>query len=179
MQVVRSVPVSAGEYVSQAFHETIERPGTCLLCRAEKRFEALGYYQRGITLGRRVVTIFVRRFRCLECGRTASVLPSFAQPYRLVQNAVIHEYFETETVAPSSPWKVILRNYWKRFRRWLPELRKALTSDPEKPPPFDTGPQAWSWLQKAVGKLEAITDFLIAEFQITPFGRYRCHQRAA
>lgn len=156
----------------------MSRPASCANCLAAGRFEALGYYGRGITVGRRVERILVRRFRCLECGRTASILPSFAQPYRLVENGVIDEYFETETVAENSPWKTILAGYRRRFARWLPELRKVLSKWPGRAPPsFESGMMAWRALRKAMGNLEAITEFLVAEFQITPFGRYRCHQR--
>ena len=56
---------------------------------------ALGYYSRNVTSPKRgVLRIFVRRFRCCECGKTVSVLPSFVQPYRLVLNLTINEFFE-------------------------------------------------------------------------------------
>jgi len=130
---------------------------------------------RCLTIDRRVVAISIRRFRCSKCGRTASILPSFAQPYRLVQNCTIHDYFETGSADRSCPWVTILRNYWNRFLRWLPELWRAFANGPYRAPPFNSGPEAWAALRKSVGNLERITEFLVVEFQITPFGRYRCH----
>jgi hypothetical protein len=175
MQLIRSLPVSAAAYIADHFQRKIIRPSRCKLCRAADSFEALGYYTRCLTLDRHVVEVSIRRFRCRDCGRTASILPSFAQPYRLVQNSDIHEYFETGAAPPTSPWKTILQNYWNKFTRWLPELRRVLSKHPSRAPPFQSGHEAWRALRSAVGDLERITDFLVSEFQITAFGRYRCH----
>jgi hypothetical protein len=175
MQFIRSVSISAALYIRDEYHFRVRAPSRCIFCKTEKGFCALGYYTRNITVDRRVTEIHIRRFRCKDCGRTASILPSFAQPYRLVQNVLIHEYFETGSAAPNSPWKIILRNYWNRFLRWLPELRRALNTQPDRAPPFNTGAEAWRALRDAVGILESITEFHVSEFQITPFGRYRCH----
>lgn len=176
MQIIRSLPVCAAAYIAENFHTQIIRPSACKLCHSSEPLEALGYYRRSLTLARRIVAILIRRFRCRHCGHTTSILPSFAQPYRLVQNSDIDDYFETGSAAPSSPWKTILRNYWSKFTRWLPELRRALSAQPDRAPPFETGPEAWRALRKAVGDLERITEFLVSEFQITAFGRYRCHR---
>jgi hypothetical protein len=54
-------------------------------------------------------------------------------------------------------------------------LRHALARDPGRAPPFDTVDGAWRALRKAAGDFGQITEFLVSEFQITPFGRYRCH----
>lgn len=175
MQFIRSLPVSARAYIADEFHTRILAPSRCLLCKSDASFEALGYYTRFLTLENRIVPIKIRRFRCNECGRTASILPSFAQPYRLIENAVIDQYFETQTIPPTSPWRIILRNYRKAFTRWLPGLRRVLSSKPERAPPFEAGHEAWRALRKALGDLERITEFLVGEFQITVFGRYRCH----
>ena len=174
MQFIRSLPVTVASYIATAFHRQITPPSRCSKCGLVEPFEALGYYARGITLGRRIVSLLVRRFRCSGCGGTASVLPSFAQPYRLVQNVTIHQYFETG-VDETLPWQGILRNYWNRFVRWLPELRRVFIQS-GRSPPFSTGPDAWQALRNTVGTLETITEFLVSEYQITPFGRYRCHE---
>jgi hypothetical protein len=175
MQLIRSLPVSAAAYIAEKFHARIIRPSRCKICRSSEPLEALGYYSRCITLARDIVEISIRRFRCRSCGHTTSILPSFSQPYRLVQNADIHDYFETGSAPDDSPWKSVLATYRRRFARWLPELRRAMTREPSRAPPFHTGDQAWRALRKAVGDLEHITEFLVSEFQITAFGRYRCH----
>jgi len=179
MQILRSLPVSSADYIAREFHTRIIPPSRCRLCHAAQPFEALGYYSRSLTLDREIIRIYVRRFRCKKCGRTASILPSFAQPYRLVQNEVIDEYFETGAADPNSPWKLILAGYRRKFGRWLPELRRALNSRSGRAPPFEAGHEAWRALRKSLGDLERITEFLVAEFQITVFGRYRCHSIGA
>lgn len=175
MQLIRSLPVSAAAYILEKFHTQILRPSHCKICNSSKPLEALGYYVRSITVSRAILEISIRRFRCRKCGHTTSILPSFVQPYRLVQNSEIHDYFESGSAPESSPWKSILAHYRRRFVRWLPELRRALAHQPSRAPPFFTGDQAWRALRKTVGNLESITEFLVSEFQITPFGRYRCH----
>lgn len=175
MQIIRSLPVSATAYIADNFHSKIVRPSNCKICQSHQPLEALGYYARSLTLCRAIVQILVRRYRCRRCGKTTSILPSFVQPYRLVQNSEIHDYLETGSAPEHSPWKSILANYRRRFARWLPELRRALTSRPDRAPPFAEGHVAWAALRKALGDLERITEFLVSEFQITAFGRYRCH----
>jgi hypothetical protein len=179
MQIIRSLPVSPAAYIAKEFHTKIGRPPNCKLCRSPVALEALGYYGRSLTLARQIVQILIRRFRCRNCGTTTSILPSFAQPYRLVQNSEIHHYFETGSAPDDSPWKTILANYRRRFARWLPELRRALVTQPDRAPPFEAGHEAWAALRKALGDLERITEFLVSEFQITAFGRYRCHAVSA
>src|SRR3954469_17003182 len=105
MQIIRSLPVSPAAYIAKEFHTKIGRPPNCKLCRSPVALEALGYYGRSLTLARQIVQILIRRFRCRNCGTTTRILPSFAQPYRLVQNSEIHHYFETGSAPDDSPWK--------------------------------------------------------------------------
>ncbi len=54
---------------------------------------ALGYYARNISrLQLGFLRIWIRRFRCRFCRKTLSLLPSFAQPYRLIQNSTIERF---------------------------------------------------------------------------------------
>jgi len=99
MQILRTVPASVIDYANGSFHQTIEPPNECPHCKNRGAFSALGYYSRNVTnMERGVLRILVRRFRCVVCRRTVSILPSFAQPYRLVLNATIAERSEGFTV---------------------------------------------------------------------------------
>ena len=127
-------------------------------------------------MGLGALLIFVRRFRCHYCRKTVSLLPAFAQPYRFVQNRTIESYVRGNPL----PDEVIrhldlLAQYWRRFCIWLPEIERALGHALGRAPPNDQI-TAWSFLLSAHGDLSLTTQNLVTGFQITPFGRYRCHR---
>jgi hypothetical protein len=94
MQIIRAMPVSVGEYANLNLQRTIKPPRQCPRCAGERAFQSLGYYSRNATNTQHgILRTFVRRFRCCRCYSTVSVLPSFAQPYRLVLNQTIGELF--------------------------------------------------------------------------------------
>jgi hypothetical protein len=129
-----------------------------------------------IVVGQKRFGRWVRRFRCRYCLQTVSLLPSFAQPYRFIQNRTIEIY----SFGQPFPDEVnrhldLLSRYWKRFCLWLPEIERTLGHALERAPPIDQL-KAWRFLLAAHGNLAATTQNLVAAFQITPFGRYRCHR---
>lgn len=176
MQMIRAVHVTAIHYVSTSFHQGIEPPNKCPHCDDRSSFSALGYYSRNITNTERgVLRIFVRRFRCRNCGKTVSILPSFAQPYRLVQNATISEFFSGTLVANSVSWLPLLKQYWNRFGDWLPKIERLIELLVERSPPRPDAAGWWDIMVSALGSLERITVALVSQFGVTVFGRYRCH----
>ena len=96
-----------------------------------------GYYKRWLILQDFEGQIFIRRYRCSSCGRTVSLLPSFAHPGRTYGIAFIIEvlsqyYVETqgvmdaircfamESVATCS--RQLLRHFRNRFEENLSAL---------------------------------------------------------
>jgi hypothetical protein len=140
---------------------------------------ALGYYSRNVTSAERgVVRIFVRRFRCRLCGKTISFLPSFAQPYRLVLNTTISEFFTGTLGAHSLSWLSLLKQYWNKFANWLPEIDDIMRSVVERSPPRQDATGWWAVIVEIFGGIEKITTKLVTRFGVTLFGRYRCHSPA-
>jgi Domain of unknown function (DUF6431) len=176
MQIIRAVQVSADHYASTNFHQCIKSPVECPHCDARDALKALGYYSRNITSTKRgILRIFVRRFRCRCCGRTVSILPSFAQPYRLVLNVTISEYFGGTLATTALSWLSLLKQYWNRFTNWLPEIDNTIRSLVERSPPQPDATGWWQVMAATFGDLDKITTALVRQFGVTLFGRYRCH----
>ncbi len=131
MQLIVEFPVDAEQYLSQGLAQNVPPPETCPHCQTRATLEALGYYQRNVTGSKStVLRLSIRRFRCNACGKTASILPAFAQPYRLIHNCVIHRFFcGQKNGADVMPWRALLRRYWRKFGSWFsradPVLRKS------------------------------------------------------
>jgi len=176
MQIICTVSLSPDRYVHENFQRNIQRPIECPRCGARNALAALGYYSRNITSSERgVLRIFVRRFRCRLCRRTISVLPSFAQPYRLVLNATISEFFKGTLGTNSLSWLPLLKQYWNKFANWLPEIDGTIRSVVERSPPRPDAAEWWAAIAGVFGSIEKITITLVSHFGVTLFGRYRCH----
>ncbi len=176
MQIIRPLAVSPEEYATDGLHHKIEPPKECPHCGAPETLLALGYYARHLTgTDRGVVRIYVRRFRCDICRKTVSVLPSFAQPYRLVLNATINDFFSGTVGAHGLKWLSLLKQYWNRFANWLPAIESTIAALLERSPPNTDAVGWWQIIVQRFGNLEKITTMLVSTHGLTLFGRYRCH----
>jgi Domain of unknown function (DUF6431) len=176
MQIICTVPLSPDCYAKENFQRSIKRPISCPRCGNRNALAALGYYSRHVTSAERgVVRIFVRRFRCRICSRTTSLLPSFAQPYRLVLNTTINEFFKGTIGTGSLSWLTLLKQYWNKFANWLPEIDNIMRSVVERSPPQPDATGWWTAIIEVFGSIEKITITLVSRFGVTLFGRYRCH----
>ncbi|MDD5198923.1 MAG: DUF6431 domain-containing protein [Terrimicrobiaceae bacterium] len=177
MQIICMVEGSSDDYFSNEKQRSMRPPSPCPHCNSKQVLRALGYYDRDVSRlnEKGYVRISVRRFRCIVCGKTVSLLPSFAQPYRIVLNATIQAFAAGDIYHPDVEWWIIyLRRYWKRFCFWLPLLRQSVPGIGLSPPSEDA---AAYWRQVVIwaGSLSSATARLTSDFQITLFGRYRCH----
>ena len=177
MQCLVAVSKTSNEYLKGELHRIIRPPLRCPHCQKPGTLWALGYYQRYISLLTRSVTLIsVRRFRCVICRKTVSLLPLFAQPYRTICNDVIHAYFSGRRRSLIViHWEVTLQQYWKRFAKWLPQLAKFVGNHYGLSPPISEPPAWWFFLTHYHRGLNRATSRLVRDFSITPFGRYRCH----
>jgi hypothetical protein len=125
MQLIWRCDLLVEDYVATEAQNAAIRPEICPHCGRSSCLRALGYYSRSISSNTsgRILVARVRRFRCRLLGKTVSLLPSFAHPYRLVGSSSIDRYFSgrrsgIEMVLRSS----LLKRYWRRFEIWLPYL---------------------------------------------------------
>jgi hypothetical protein len=88
MQLIRAFGIDPEGYVKEDVHLKVSPPCECPHCLSAGTLWSLGYYQRSISrLTAGLLRLWIRRFRCRGCRKTVSILPSFAQPYRFVQNS--------------------------------------------------------------------------------------------
>lgn len=177
MQLIHVVDMSPEQYVAEGFERRMRPPRRCPHCHRARTLWALGYYCRNLSrIGAGVLSFLVRRFRCRCCHKTVSLLPSFAQPYRFIQNPTIENYahgvpFSAEVIRHLD----LLSQYWKRFSIWLPDLKHTVGCALGRAPPKEPH-EAWAFLLAKHGDLASTTQHLVSSFQITLFGRYRCHR---
>jgi len=177
MQLIQAIEIDPEKYVAEEHERTLRPPDQCPHCGGIKTLWALGYYVRHLSrMGPGALSLSIRRFRCCGCKKTVSILPAFAQPYRFVQNRTI------ELFARGAPYcdEVIrhidvLSHYWKRFCNKRAELERTLIDALGRAPPNDPK-KAWASLVNHFQGLDGTTRNLTSHFQITLFGRYRCHR---
>ena len=177
MQLIYAIDIDPEQYVAESFHKRMRPPARCPHCYHANTLWAWGYYGRNLSrIGFGVLLIFVRRFLCHRCRKTVSLLPSFAQPYRFVQNCTIEKYVRGNPLPDEvSRHLDLLAKYWRRFCLWLPELERTLGHALGRAPPRDPI-AAWRFLMESHSDLGSTTQNLVTAFQVTPFGRYRCHR---
>lgn len=179
MQIILLYHGKPEDYREGAHHKFVGGPRTCPHCHDDNSVQALGYYHRGIspTGTGRILTIVVRRFRCLSCGKTVSYLPSFAHPYRLIQVATIGLFFSRHyTDSDVVRWMPLLRRYWSRFESWYPDLTKIAGISLGLSPPHTKADVCWNQIASTLGGASHATVHLVTYFQVTILGQYRCHR---
>ncbi len=178
MQIIIRVGCTPEVYSAAQRHSAIPPPKKCPNCGQTRSLVSLGYYQRWLSgVDTPILRLLIRRFRCRVCGRSVSLLPDFAQPYRIVRNDAIEDYFVGDTSRVDvMRWSALLALYWRRFTIWLPDLREVAARSFGRGPPVNRPQKWWSFLVSAAGDLARATRRLVAEARVTIFGRYRCHR---
>jgi hypothetical protein len=90
------------------------------------------------------IEIWIRRFLCLACGHTMSILPDWLHPYRWYAGTVIIEALYRHCILGESARSIGIRfgrpSYalgWKSLRRWRRQLCLS--------------PSLWGWLGSRLG----------------------------
>lgn len=174
MQIIHMMSCTAQEYVSGALQKLIRPPEQCPHCKGSRLLRALGYYGRYLSgiAGK----ILIRRFRCRRCRKTVSMLPSFIQPYRFLQNHLFDMFMEGRRQSDTARWQELLQRYWRQFRREIPELAGAIGMKTRRLPESHDPEQWWRFLRLQYGGAAIITRGLVEAFQRTMFGQYECHR---
>lgn len=178
MQLILRCETTVEEYVLGEHQKSVPPPRACPHCKQRTCLKALGYYERGVTATNtgRILLVSVRRFRCRHSGRTVSLLPAFAHPYRLVASVGIESFFSGHRRDLAVQWwTALLQRYWKRFEFWLPGLLDSMGNTVGLSPPIHNHAVAWKILRRRLGPVPDMTRRLVGDFQVTIFGRYQCH----
>lgn len=141
-------------------------------------FELLGVYERYVSCDGDCLLIKVLRFRCKQTGATVSLLPDFAQPYRLLETQLIEDSFLGRENRFLQTWSDLLQSYRKRFERWYGELSSIVGFSLGRAPPGIgcSGQEYFKWLVGACGNcIRKATRTLTKHLKVSIFGRYQCH----
>lgn len=176
MQLIYTTFESVEEYQSRQTHARLSGPRACPNCGRPARLHSHGTYQRYTTSsGPGTPKISIRRFCCPACRRTVSLLPSFAQPYRLVLNDTIDAWASGErSRADVRRWTMRIKHYWNQYRRWLPIFRLKVSGFLSARR-HHTPEAVWNEVLRRTGSLAAATAHLTERYQVTMFGEYKCH----
>lgn len=178
VQVVIPSKCGPERYESSGAFRLARPPCRCPNCDSVRRLRFHGYYERQVSseLTGKVIHVHVRRFFCRDCRRTTSLLPWFAQPYRLVRNQVIAEYLREGTLESCDlRWQSLLGHYRKKFEGWLPELEKTLGREFGLKHLGRRPALAWRTIETRLGGITLATALMAALARITIFGKYTCH----
>ena len=81
MQMILRTDLGAKEYNKWIRENDIPNlPSKCPICENYTEFRKHGFYQRNAISLESIVQIYIRRYRCVKCGRTLSFLPQFCHP---------------------------------------------------------------------------------------------------
>lgn len=178
MQMICKLSSNAESYVSENAHLQVKRPKACPHCSERGSLWILGIYRRWVTgeHSGKPCQLKIRRFQCHVCQGTVSMLPSFAQPYRLVCNATIERYFNGERLSPDIVRReFLLRRYWDRFESWFPRMLEIMGFMVAVRPPDSGEGGSWQIVSRAFGSMSQTTQKLVRQYEVTLFGKYRCH----
>ena len=140
--------------------------------------ELPGVYERYVSNGSTALLITVLRYRCGQTGATVSLLPDFAQPYRLLASELIEDYFLQRANGFLDAWLDLLKSYRKGFEAWYERLSAIVGFSLGRAPPGlgSSAAQYFKWLVGACGNcLKRVTRTLTKPLKVSTFGRYQCH----
>jgi hypothetical protein len=180
MQSLHPLRSSIQEYLQELSDPNRHRPDQCALCLAPDPLRAHGFYCRSLVDVNYEGTIRVRRYLCLLCKRTVSLLPEFVLPYlrfsiRVIGLFLVSRLLHARTLGaaastacqPNMPYQ--RGQFWvRRFQQQAQALCAALASLTAVLPASD-------FLSRALQMLETIGwipahRFLFAQLRIHLLG---------
>lgn len=180
MQILHRPSGSIQQYLEEISDPDCYRPDSCPQCQAKCPLIAYGFYSRTLVDVGFDDWIRVRRYLCLLCRRTVSLLPEFALPYlrcsvsiiglfltaRLLQGRTLREAARA-AFQPAMPYQ--RGQFWiRRFHKQVVALCAALTVLTAVLPAPDFPTRALRMLE-AIGWIAAHR-FLFAELRMHLLG---------
>lgn len=124
MQILHPFAGTVQQYVKQLDDADRYRPRHCPQCESKHPLIAHGFYARTIVDSDFDGTIRVRRYLCLACQRTVSLLPEFALPYLRSSLAVIALFLIARLLQAKSLVAALPRSSpYQRGQFWVRRFR--------------------------------------------------------
>jgi len=136
--------------------------------------ELPGVYERYVSSESTSQLIAVLRYRCGQTGASVSLLPDFAQPYRLLASELIEDYFFQRTNRFLDVWLGLLKSYRKGCEAWYEQLSAIVGFSMGRAPPGlgSNAAETFKWLVRACGNcLKKVTRILTKRLKVSTFGR--------
>ena len=161
MQILHPFSGSLQQYEEAIADPDHDRPHHCPQCLTGQRMVGHGFYHRTLVDLGFEGSIRVRRYLCLACKRTVSLLPEFALPYVRFSVAVIAAFLVARLLAgrtlvaaavvASQPHRPYQRGqFWvRRFLRQAEALCAALAAQNTPSPAAD-------FVMRALGMLQSL-----------------------
>lgn len=156
-----------------------DHPRPCCHVDASHKVYAHGFYQRLANYLSALVAVHrdVRRWLCVTCGRTFSVLPADVLPYRQVSVSAVEKHFDAQANEATPPAATVLtegclKRAWLRFTLRLTALTASLGQLMQREDLADAK-RFWQGLRRW-GNLEEILRVLSADFQTSLLQDYLC-----
>jgi len=158
MQILHPFAGSVQQYNEQLSNPGAHRPSDCPQCHAKRPLTAHGFYKRTLIDTAFDGVVRVRRYLCLACRRTVSLLPEFILPYLRSSLTVIALFLAArllggqtiEAAARSAPSPMPYQRgqFWiRRFRAQVQTLCAALAALTRPTPAPDFVHRALAMLQ--------------------------------
>lgn len=121
-------------------------------------------------------TVSIKRWICVVCGGTISVLPDEMLPYRAVDTSTMMKWFDAILAGRSPPpssekERGCLERALQAFNQHIPELKRALGQIVHAITP--SAAQLWTQLRRG-RNLVAILRFLAVDFKTSLLRHYDC-----
>lgn len=181
MQVIFAFNGDPEDYVRSDAHLKVCRPKACPNCMKSRALRALGYYSRWVSSSarRKSTLVSIRRFRCDACRLSTSMLPDFAQPYRLVATDTVEQYLGGSKCGEAvDAWADLLEVYQRRFDERLPWTTSVLSSAYGLAELPQAAVEVWCEICGYFGGARFLTARLAGDVGVTVFGIYQCHHPA-
>ena len=178
MQRLLPSTLTPEQYLASEAHREVRAETRCPHCGRGGPLHGHGTYGRNVTgvMGQ-VLRILIARFLCAACGVTVSYLPQFALSYRLVRAATFEADLECQHDRPDvQRWQALTADYRRRMDGFAATFVRTVGCGLGRAPPADG--RLWPWVKEACGGIERATRRLVAEFKVTLFKSYQCHQPA-
>jgi hypothetical protein len=158
---------------------TQDHPRPCCHVDPSHKVYAHGFYQRLANYLTALVAVHlnIRRWLCVTCGRTFSVLPADVLPYRQVSVSAVEKHFDAQANEVTPPAATVLKEgclkrAWHRFTLRLSALADDLGQLMQRADLADAK-HFWRGLRRW-GNLEEILRVMGADFQTSLLQDYLC-----
>jgi len=119
------------------------------------------------------------RYFCPQCGRTVSVIPAEALPYRPLDVERLQTHFDEKAEVgsgldpPPSPTEAgCLKRAWSRFEKRTGQLQQVFGQ--LLPASLKDAGQLWLHMRRALASLKDILRWLAGTRNLSLLGDYRC-----